>query len=153
MACSGGAITTNGMTVSIGPEPTTEDVPGFDAVSYDVVGEIIDPGVLDKNWNIASYIPTNGLDGRATVQKKTSYTRSPVTVTFAPIDGDTGQAAAEVANDGDECVSIRYTRQNGAIIYFTAQVTQFSRAFPGDAFEAGTMTFLPQLDGVSKPAP
>lgn len=153
MACTGGAITTNGMTVAIGPLTATDDIPGYDAVSYDVIGETIDPGVLDKNWSIASYIPTNGLDGRATVQKKTSYTRTPVTVTFGPVDGDAGQDAAELANDGDDCISIRYTRQNGAIIYFSSQVTQFTRAFPGDAFELGTITFLPQTDGIAKPAP
>ena len=148
-----GAITTNGLTVAIGPLASTLDQAGYDAVSYEVLGEITDPGTLTKTWNIASYTPSNGIDGRAVVQKKTSYTRSPVTLALAALDGDVGQADAEAANDSDDCFSIRYTRQNGAIIYFSAQVTDFSKGFPNDAFETLAITLLPQSDGVVVAAP
>lgn len=149
-----GAITTNGLTIAIGPLATTLDQPGYDAVSYDVIGEITDPGALAKTWNVASYTPSKGIDGtRAVVQKKTSYTRTPVTLSVTALDGNTGQAAAEAANDSDDCFSIRYTRQNGAIIYFSSQVTDFSKGFPNDAFETLAITLLPQSDGVVVAAP
>ncbi|HHZ69080.1 MAG TPA: hypothetical protein EYN54_02095 [Methylococcaceae bacterium] len=145
-----GADTTNGITISFGPLASTIDVPGFAAVVYDVVAEITDIGELTKNWETDTYVPYTGPGGsRASVQKKTSYTRSPITFTAGLIDGDVGQLAVEAANDVDTCYSVRLVRQGGGIIYFSTQVSGFSKSFPNGGHETITMTFLPQSDGVT----
>ena len=154
MAAALAPQTTNGLTVAIGPLAATLDQAGFDAVSYDLIGEMTEAGTLTKAWNTASYTPYSGAGGsRATVELKTSYARTAVTINVALFDSDAGQNAAEAANELDTCFSIRYTRQDGAIIYFSAQVTQFDKGFPLDAFETAAITLLPQSDGIKVAAP
>ena len=146
-----GADTTNGITLAFGPLASTIDVAGFAAIGalWIDVAEITDIGELTKNWETDTYVPYTGSGGsRASVQKKTSYTRSPITITAGLIAGDAGQADVEAANDVDTCYSVRLTRQSGGIIYFSTQVSGFSKSFPNGGHETITMTFLPQSDGV-----
>ena len=88
-----GADTTNGITLSFGPLASTIDEPGFAAVTWVNVAEITDIGELTKNWETDTYVPYTGSGGsRASIQKKTSYTRSPITITAGLIAGDAGQS-------------------------------------------------------------
>jgi len=150
MACNDSVITTAGMSVSIGPAPATLDQVGFDAVAVDEIGEVSDITDIGKIFNTATRTP---LSSRAVIEQKTSYTRQNPTLTFGPSDDDAGQVAAEAALESDDCYTIKFVRQNGAIIYITAQVSAFTVSYASDSYEAGSMTLLAQSDPVKVAAP
>ena len=142
--------TTAGTTVAIGPQASTFDEPGYAAVAYDLIGQVTDAGEWSIVYNTASHTP---LAERAVVNRKVSYTRPDTTIAFALVDDDPGQIASELALSSDLCFSVRLTRQTGAIIYTTAQISAFTRAFGTDAFELGSITLLHAQDPLPVPAP
>lgn len=150
MTCETNITTTAGTTIAIGPSPATLDQAGYEAVTTELIGEVTDIGELGKLFNTATHTP---LAGRAVVEKKTSYTRQNPTLALAIDDADVGQIAAEAALETDDCYTIEITRQTGAKIYFTAQVSSFTVSFATDAFENGSITLLPQSDNVKVAAP
>lgn len=150
MTCETNITTTAGTTIAIGPSPATLDQAGYEAVTTELIGEVTDIGELGKLFNTATHTP---LAGRAVVEKKTSYTRQNPTLALAIDDADAGQIAAEAALEADDCYTIEITRQTGAKIYFTAQVSSFTVSFATDSFENGSITLLPQSDNVKVAAP
>ena len=141
--------TTAGLTIAIGPQASTIDEAGFGAVSYNLIAHITDGGTLGKTAAVDSFSP---LAGDATVEQMGIFTREQQTIAFALEDGDAGQDDLLTAHNARDCVSIRMTRQNGAIIYFLVQVSAFPQTFAA-GFETGTATFLHQSILVKVAAP
>lgn len=143
--------TSAGTVISIGVAPATYDRAGFEAVSFDVIGEITDAGEYGKVYNLVTHNP---LATRKTVKKKGSYNNGSITLQLAIDEDDTGQIAALAALDSDDSYSIRVVKQNGATDYFTAQVMSFTDSIGGvDSIESGSIQLEIDDDIVKVAAP
>lgn len=131
------ARTSAGSTISIGAAPATYDAAGFNAVVVDVIGEITDAGEYGKVYNLVTHNP---LATRGTKKFKGSYNNGSITLQFAQDELDAGQIAARAASDSDLSYTIKVTKQNGGIDYFTAQVMSFTTSIGSvDSIEGGTI--------------
>ena len=131
------ARTSAGTIIAIGPAPATYDEAGFAAVTALPIGEVTDAGEYGKVYNLVTHNP---LANRQTKKFKGSYNNGSVTLQIAQDEVDTGQLAAKAASDSDDSYTIKVTKQNGAIDYFTAQVMSFTDAIGGvDSIEGGSI--------------
>lgn len=145
------ARTSAGTTVAIGPAPSTNDLAGFDAVSYDTIGEVTDAGEYGKVFNLVTHNP---LATRQTKKFKGSFNNGAITLQLAIDESDVGQGAAEDAVESDLSFSIKITKQNGSIDYFTAQVMSFTTSIGSvDSIESGSIQLEIDNDIVPKAAP
>lgn len=145
------ARTSAGTAIAIGAAPSTYDVAGFDAVSFDTIGEVTDAGEYGKVYNLVTHNP---LATRQTKKFKGSYNNGSITLQLAIDEADVGQIAASTASDSDDSYSIRVTKQNGAIDYFTAQVMSFTTSVGSvDSIESGSIQLEIDNDIVAKAAP
>lgn len=133
--------TTGGTIVSIGPAPATKDQAGFEAVTVVAIGEATEIGDIGKLWNTATH---SALAKAQVLEKKTSFQLAAITIPLAIDDSNQGQIDARAANETYLDYTIKITRQNGAVIFFTAQVSGFVESYTFDSFENGTLTLLPQ---------
>jgi len=150
MSCDTDIQTTAGSVIAIGPAPATFDLAGYDAVSVEDIGEVTDIGDIGKLFNTATHTP---LAGRQVVEKKTSYNLQHPSLTLAIADSNQGQIDAKAALESDDCYTIKITRQDLSVIYFSAQVSGFVVSFTTDAFENGSISLLSQTAPLPKPAP
>ena len=137
--------TTSGTTISIGPTPATLTAVDFALVAVEQIGEVTDIGTIGKIFNTATH---TALDRRQVIEKKTSYNLQHPTLALAIDDVNDGQIAAEAAVDTDLSYTIKVTRQDGAVVYFTAQVKGFTVTWGTDAFENGSIELLSQSDPI-----
>jgi len=145
------ARTSAGTQIAIGAAPATYDQVGFEAVSYDQIGEVTDAGEYGKVYNLVTHNP---LADRKTKKFKGSYNNGSITLQIAQDEADVGQIAATAASDSDNSFSIRVTKQNGAIDYFTAQVMSFTTAIGGvDSIEGGSIQLEIDNDIIKVAAP
>ena len=145
------ARTSAGTQIAIGVAPATYDPAGFGAVSYDQIGEVTDAGEYGKVYNLVTHNP---LADRKTKKFKGSYNNGSITLQLAQDETDAGQVAATAAVDSDDSFSIRVTKQNGAIDYFTAQVMSFTDAIGGvDSIEGGSIQLEIDNDIIKVAAP
>lgn len=145
------ARTSAGTSIAIGPAPSTNDEAGFDAVSYDTIGEITDAGEYGKVFALVTHNP---LATRGTQKFKGSYNNGSITLQLAIDEVDTGQIAAFAALESDDSFSIRVTKQNGSIDYFTSQVMSFTTQVGSvDSIEGGSIQLEIDNDIVKKAAP
>jgi len=110
-----------GATLSIASAlPTTEDDTGYAALTWVVVGEIVNIGEFSRAYNL---VPVNSLSQRQTRNLKGSYTEGtpPVQVNYAP--GDAGQQDMLEALVSDDDVSFKITLNDGTIFYNQGLVT------------------------------
>jgi len=143
--------TSAGTIISIGAAPATYDQVGFDAVIVSPIGEVTDAGEYGKVYNLVTHNP---LATRKTVKKKGSYNNGSVTLQIAQDEDDAGQIAALAASDSDDSYTIKVTKQNGAIDYFTAQVMSFTDAIGGvDSIEGGSIQLEIDNDIIKVAAP
>ena len=142
--------TTAGAIIAIGPEAATLDEVGYGAVSVEEIGYVTDIGSLGKLFNTATLTP---LAGRQVIERKTSFNLQHPELALAISDTNAGQLACEAAVDTDDCYTIKITRQNGAVIYFTAQVSGFTVTFGTDEFENGSISLLSQSEPLKVAAP
>ena len=135
--------TVAGTTISIGPAPATYDQAGFDAVSVEAIGEITDAGEYGKIYNLVTHNP---IADRKTYKFKGSYNNGSMTLQLALDDSDQGQLDAEAAADSDDSYTIKVTKQDGAIDYFTAKVMSFTTVISNvDSIESGNIQL--EIDG------
>jgi len=131
------ARTSAGTIISIGVAPATYDQAGFEAVSFDPIGEVTDAGEYGKVYNLVTHNP---LADRGTKKFKGSFNNGSVTLQIAQDETDAGQIAATAASDSDDSFSIKVTKQNGSVDYFTSQVMSFTTAIGGvDSIEGGSI--------------
>jgi len=118
------AQTSAGTTIEISASnPATYNAAGFGALSYSVVGEIVDAGEYGRTYNLVTHNP---LDSRKTVKKKGSYNDGTMTLQVARDPSDAGQAILVTALDSDSDHSFKVTLQDGTIQYFAAQVLSYT---------------------------
>lgn len=145
------ARTSAGTTISIGAAPATFDTPGYEAVAVDVIGEVTDAGEYGKVFNLVTHNP---LGDRKTQKFKGSYNNGSITLQFAQDETDAGQIAARAASDSDDSFTIKVTKQNGAVDYFTAQVMSFTTSVGSvDSIEGGSIQLEIDQDIVQVAAP
>lgn len=143
--------TSAGTTIAIGPAPITYDQAGFDAVVVDLIGEVTDAGEYGKVYNLVTHNP---LADRKRVKKKGSYNNGSIALQLAIDEDDAGQIAALAASESDDSYTIKVTKQNGAIDYFTAQVMSFVDSIGGvDNIESGTIQLEIDNDIIKVAAP
>ena len=145
------ARTSAGTSVSIGVAPATYDLAGFDAVSATVIGEVTDAGEYGKVYNLVTHNP---LANRATQKFKGSYNNGSITLQLAIDESDAGQVAALAASNSDDSYTIKVTKQNGSVDYFTAQVMSFTTSVGSvDSIEGGSIQLEIDNDIIPKAAP
>lgn len=132
--------------------PATYDSAGYGALTFTTIGEITDlGGNLGRDYNIVSHSP---VATSQVIEKKASYKLGSQDIVLAWDQSDAGQDLLRTAaNDPDDVLSFKLTKQNGDIRYFTAQVSKFLENFGGaDSVNQGMVTLLRQTDVVMSPA-
>jgi len=88
------------------------------------------------------------------IQVKGNYRLGSQDLVLAWDQSDAGQDILRTAaDDGNDVISVRITKQDGGLRYFTAQVSKFLENLgTADAVNQGMVTLLRQRDIVMSPA-
>lgn len=108
--------------------PASLDAAGYNALTYTLVGEVVDMGEVGKSFNIVNHNPVSS---RKTKKLKGSYDPGSVTLQYARDYSDAGQSMLKTASDSDASYSIQIITQSGKILYFQALVTSFTTSMGG----------------------
>lgn len=115
--------TASGVTLGISlAAPATHDVAGFDALSFEPVGEITNVGEFGKEWATVTHNP---LASRGTKKGKGSYNNGTLSPSLALDPSDAGQADMKTALDSDDAAYFAVTLQDGTIYYVVGLVMSF----------------------------
>jgi len=118
------AFTSAGTTIGItADEPTSYDSTGFEALTFDLIGEVTDLGEFGREYSLVTHNP---LGSRQTVKRKGSFNDGSISMTVARVPSDSGQAALITALDSDENYSFNVTLQDGTELYFAGQVMSYT---------------------------
>ena len=119
-----GAFTSAGTTIDIvSGEPSSYDATGFEALTFDLIGEVTDLGEFGREYSLVTHNP---LGDRQTVKRKGSYNDGSISMTVARTPDDAGQTALQAALDSDDNYSFNVTLQDGTELYFSAQVMSYT---------------------------
>lgn len=118
------AFTSAGTTIGIVAEdPASYDSTGFEALTFDTIGEVTDLGEFGREYSLVTHNP---LGDRQTVKRKGSYNDGSISMTVARTPDDAGQTVLQTALDSDENFSFNVTLQDGTELYFQAQVLSYT---------------------------
>lgn len=132
--------------------PATYDAAGYGALSFTAVGEVTNiDGELGRVYNTVEHAP---IASSQRIQRKGTYVVGTSEIRLAWDQSDAGQDLLRTAaNDANDIMSFKITKQGGDIRWFTAQVQKFVETFgSGDDVNAGMITLLRQTDVVMSPA-
>ena len=119
-----GAFTSAGTTIGIASgDPSSYDATGFEALTFDLIGEVTDLGEFGREYSLVTHNP---LGDRQTVKRKGSYNDGSIAMTVARVPSDAGQTLLQTALDSDENYSFNVTLQDGTELYFSAQVMSYT---------------------------
>lgn len=122
----------------------TEDVAGFEALTYAAVTLTQVGAVEGKEWSTATLSEVSNPHDRV---KKAAFTypQAEFGVTWKP--EEPGQVILDTASNGTGIIACKVTRPSGQILYFRAQVMAFADSGGGntDAL-TGTLTLLRQSE-------
>jgi hypothetical protein len=119
------AITTAGTVLAIDNAlPATYNQAGFEALSYDTVGELTEIGEFGKEYALVTHNPIND---RQTYKFKGSYNNGSITLQMASDEDDAGQAVVITALGSDTSVSFKVTHQDATVDYFTGKVMSYKK--------------------------
>ena len=119
-----GAFTSAGTTIGIvADEPSTYDPTGFEALTFELIGEVTDLGEFGREYSLVTHNP---LGDRQTVKRKGSYNDGSISMTVARVPSDAGQTLLQDALDSDDNYSFNVTLQDGTELYFAAQVMSYT---------------------------
>jgi hypothetical protein len=104
--------------------PATYDQAGFEALSYDTVGEIIEIGEFGKEYAL---VTLNTLEDRKTQKFKGSYNNGSIGLQLAIDTADTGQTTMKALRDLDTSGSFKVTYQDSTVDYFTGKVMSYKK--------------------------
>ena len=114
------AQTTSGISVGISiPLPATEDEAGYDALTFNTIGQLTN---LDGLGRVFQEVTTDPLAERRTGKFKGNYNEGSPSITVNYEAADQGQLDLETALGMDTNVAFSITLQDGTIIYFSAKV-------------------------------
>lgn len=118
------AFTSAGTTIGIvSGDPASYDATGFEALTFDTIGEVTDLGEFGREYSLVTHNP---LGDRQTVKRKGSYNDGSISMTVARTPDDAGQTVLQTALDSDENFSFNVTLQDGTELYFQAQVLSYT---------------------------
>ena len=119
-----GAFTSAGTTIGIvSDSPSTYDPTGFEALTFELIGEVTDLGEFGREYSLVTHNP---LGDRQTVKRKGSYNDGSIAMTVARVPSDAGQTLLQDALDSDDNYSFNVTLQDGTELYFAAQVMSYT---------------------------
>lgn len=132
--------------------PATHDAAGFAALTWTAVGELTDiPSVVGREYNIVTHSPVSSAQ---VTQKKGSYTLPQADAVCAWDEDDAGQILIKTASESNNIYSFKVVKQDGAIRYFTAQVSKFiEENGTVDNVVTGSFSLLRQTNTISVAAP
>lgn len=111
-----------GTTLSIATGvPATFDAIGFAAQTFLSVGKLKNLGDFGKTFAL---ITNDYLSQRGTEKRKGNFNAGSLPVSL-DLNGDTGQAALEAANNSDQDFSFKVQFQDGTVYYLRGLVTEF----------------------------
>lgn len=115
--------TSAGTTIAVSAStPATFDGPGYNALSWTAVGEVVNLGEFGREYNVITHNPVGT---RGTVKKKGSFNEGQIALQVGLDTDDAGQILLKAAAASDNDYSFRITTQNGDKYYFQAQVSSF----------------------------
>lgn len=118
--------TVAGTTISISASlPATYNVAGYAALSYTLIGEVIDGGAHGRTY---AEVTSNPIDTRATQKYKGSFNEGTKTLQLDMDNQDAGQQLLKTALLSDNDYSFEVAYPNGDIDYFIAKVMSFEKA-------------------------
>ncbi len=118
------AFTSAGTTIGIvAGDPSSYDATGFEALTFDLIGEVTDLGEFGREYSLVTHNP---LGDRQTVKRKGSFNDGSIAMTVARVPGDSGQSELITALDSDDNYSFNVTLQDGTELYFSAQVMSYT---------------------------
>lgn len=144
-------FTTLGTTLAVvAGKPATEDQAGYEAQTYQAVGEVGDLGELGGTREIPTFTP---VDTGVVAKRAGSVDYGDQTLQIARDASDAGQTALQSGFDGAEAGnvhSIRLTDRNGDKLYYQAIISSFTfNAGSANSIFGGGVT----LAITSKPIP
>lgn len=111
-----------GSTISIadtaGP-PATFDAAGYAAKTYIKIGEVTDLPEFGTSRTVIEHMPLDKID---VVKLKGSRNNGSMSVPYAVVDSDAGQAAVEAAEATEEAFAFVVETQSGTKRYFMGKV-------------------------------
>ena len=103
--------------------PASHNIPGFEALSFTNIGEIVDGGSAGKTYNTVEHSPLNL---REVISRKGSFTQGTRDLSLGRDIIDAGQDLVLTALNIDTNQAFRILYQNGDIDYITATVNSFT---------------------------
>lgn len=130
--------------------PASQTVAGFAALTWTRIGEVTNMGsVSGREYNTSTHAP---IDRAQQIEKKASYKLGTTEITVGWDEDDAGQMLVAAASKDYSVPSFKVIKQNGAIRYFTAQVSKFVEENGAiDDTVTGAITLLRQTDTLHAP--
>jgi len=144
-------FTTLGTVLSVvAGVPETYDAPGYQALTFDAVGEVGDLGELGGTREVVTFTP---VDTGIVAKRPGSIDYGQMTLQIARDATDTGQIALQSALDGAEAGNVHsfeLVDRNGDTLFYTGIVSSFTyNAGSANTMFGGSCT----IDLTSKPLP
>lgn len=132
--------------------PATNDAAGFAALAWTLIGEVTDVGtVTGREYNTSTHAPVSSAQQ---IEKKASYKLGSSDFKMGWDENDAGQIMVDTASKNYSIPSFKLKKQDGALRYFTAQVSKFTEDNGTvDNVVQGSMTLLRQTDTIRVAAP
>jgi hypothetical protein len=124
--------------------PVTNDVPGFEALTFTQIKGVRMAGELGNSWQTRDEELID--DSQSTFKRKTFLAQVPFTLEVITLVGDAGQALLQVASGVIKDCSFKVERSDGGKRYFVGQVISFEEVQGGNGkqlFDA-TSNIAPQ---------
>lgn len=130
----------------------TTSAAAFALLTWVKIGEVTDvPSVVGRQYQTTSHSP---VDSAQTTKRKGSYELPDAEIVCAWDDDDAGQILVDTASRSYANYSFKLKKQDGALRYFTAQVSKFvENNGTVDSKVTGAITLLRQTDTVKVVAP
>lgn len=142
--------TTSGTSLGISITlPATEDEAGYDALTFNSVGEIYDIGEYGR---VYTEITTDPLANRRTGKYKGNYNEGSPTFSVYRDASDVGQVDCKTALAMDDNVAFAITHQDGSIDYFSGKVMSFTNNVGGIKIYEASMQVGIDTDIIEKTA-
>lgn len=137
--------TSAGSTIAIATAlPGTYDATGFNALTWQLVGEVTDIGEFGKEYNLVTHMP---VATRQVKKLKGSFNNGAIQLQMARDQAvGSNQDKLKTALGSDASYAFRVTLQDGTKMYFTGKVMSYKSAVGGVDSVTGATTAI-EIDG------